>query len=100
MWENGELRAAKSHRYSTAELTRRDNDPDEVHEEIVEPEVESLWSAVCDISVVMVEGVGCIVEDQSIHLANADDDLERVSKRVRGRNKYRNHEADWSPGEL
>ena len=61
MWENGELRAAKTHRYSTAELTRRDNDPDEVHEEIVEPEVVSLGATVRKAVEVVVEHAGSVV---------------------------------------
>lgn len=48
----------------------------------------------------MVEHGGGIVKNQSVHLSNANDDLKRVSERVRGSNEVGNEEAHWAPGEL
>ena len=80
--------------------TAWDNHPDEVHSEVVSPEVENLRSAVFDVAVVQIEHAGGIVENQSVHLTNAHNDLERVSQRVGGGNECCNEEAEWSPGEL
>jgi hypothetical protein len=60
-------------------LTARENHPDEVDEEIVEPEVQELGSAVLDALVPIVEQVGSVVKDETVHLTNADDDLDRVA---------------------
>ena len=48
----------------------------------------------------MIKHAGCVVKDQAIDLANADDDLERVAQRVGGRNERGDNEAERAPGEL
>ena len=45
---------------ASSKLTSRDHNPNEIHEEIVEPKVIRLGSAVLDIAVVVVEH-GCAV---------------------------------------
>jgi hypothetical protein len=82
------------------ELTAREHHPDEVHEEIVAPEVQELGARVRDLRVVVVEHAGCVVEDQAVDLADADDDLERVSEGVRVCDEEGYDEADGAPGEL
>jgi hypothetical protein len=48
----------------------------------------------------MIEHTRCIVEDQSINLAYADDDLQWVSQRMGGSYEGRDDEAEGPPGEL
>lgn len=48
----------------------------------------------------MVEHRRGIVEDQSVHLAYADDDLDRMAERVRGGDHVGDDTAQRSPGEL
>lgn len=48
----------------------------------------------------MIEHAGSIVEDETVDLANADDDLEGVAERMRGRYEGCYDEAEGSPGEL
>lgn len=84
----------------TGKLTAREHHPDEVHEEIVHPEVQKFRSRVCDACVEMIEHAGGIVEDQSVDLTNTNDDLERMTERVRGRDKQGNDEAERSPCKL
>lgn len=48
----------------------------------------------------MIEHAGGIIEDQSIDLADADNDLERVTKRMGGRDECGDNEAERSPCEL
>ena len=48
----------------------------------------------------MIEHAGSIVEDETVDLADADDDLEGVAQRVRGSYEGSYDEAKGSPGEL
>jgi hypothetical protein len=48
----------------------------------------------------MVEHARGVVENQSIDLANTDNDRERVAERVRGHNEQGDDETEGSPGEL
>jgi len=81
------------------EQDARENHPDEVHEEVIPPEVQELRSRVCDLRIVVIEHAGSIVENQSINLAHTNDDLQRMAKRVRIRNEECYNEADWTPSE-
>lgn len=58
---------------------RGDDDPEEVAEEVVGPEVDALRAAVDDLVDDLVEGAGGVVQDVAVELAQADDDLERVA---------------------
>ena len=59
--------------------TRRNHDPDEVHQEVVAPEIQELGAAVHDTLVVVVEHAGRIVQNAAVNLACRDDDLEGVA---------------------
>lgn len=48
----------------------------------------------------MIEHASCIVEDQSIDLANTDNDLKRVAEGVGGGDEQGDDEAERSPCEL
>ena len=82
------------------ELTAREHHPDEVHKEVIPPEIQELRARVCDLLIVVVEHAGGIVEDESVDLADADDDLERVAERMRGGYEGGYDEAERPPGEL
>lgn len=60
------------------------DNPEEVAEEVVSPEVESLRSAVDNVVDDLLESADSIVENITIQLAQADDDLEGVAERVVG----------------
>jgi hypothetical protein len=53
-----------------ARLTTGDNNPDEVHEEVVAPEVIWLWSAIGETSVVVVKHASGVVEYVTVYLAD------------------------------
>lgn len=48
----------------------------------------------------MIEHAGCVVEDQAVDLAYADDDLEWVAERVRVCDEEGYDEAEGAPCEL
>ncbi len=48
----------------------------------------------------MIEHAGGIVEDQTVDLTDADDDLKRMAQRMRRGYEGRDKEAKRSPGEL
>jgi len=81
-------------------LTAREDHPDEVHEEVIAPEVEKFRSRVCDLRIVVIEHAGGIVENQSINLAHANNDLKRMAERVRVRDEECYNETDRTPSEL
>ncbi len=53
-------------------LTPRDHNPNEIHEEIIAPEVIWFWSAVIEAFVVEVEHAGSIIEDIAVDLTQGD----------------------------
>lgn len=50
-------------------LTARDDNPNEVHKEEVEPEIVGFWSAINQVLMVIIEHAGRIVENIAIYLA-------------------------------
>lgn len=44
-------------------LTSRENHPNEIHEKVITPEIEELWSRVRDTLIIVVEHASGIVED-------------------------------------
>jgi len=82
------------------ELTAWEDHPDEIHKEIITPEIQKLRSAVCNLLVIVIEHACSIVEDQAVNLAHADDNLQRVSQSMGGGYESRDDEAEGSPGEL
>jgi hypothetical protein len=81
-------------------LTAWENHPDKVHEEIIPPEIQKFGSRICDLCVVVIEHAGCIIEDQTVDLAHADNNLERMAQGVRICDKEGYDEADRAPCEL
>jgi hypothetical protein len=67
-------------RYST--LTARYDNPDEVHEEEVKPEVVCFRSAVCQVLVIVVEHARSIVENVAVYLTQGKDSLEGEAHRM------------------
>lgn len=80
--------------------TAWEDHPDEVHEEIVKPEVQELRSAICDILIVVVEHASSIVKNETVDLSRRYNHLERVAEWMLGGNKRSNNEAHRTPGEL
>ena len=52
--------------------TARDDDPDEVHEEVVTPEVIRFWSAIRETLVIVVKHARSVVEDVAVYLTKRD----------------------------
>jgi hypothetical protein len=67
-------------RYST--LTARYDNPDEVHEEEVKPEVVCFRSAVCQVLVIVIEHARSIVENVAIYLTQGDHSLKGEAHRM------------------
>jgi hypothetical protein len=43
------------------ELTPREHHPDEIHEEVIPPEIQKLRARIRNLLVIMVEHAGCVV---------------------------------------
>lgn len=65
---------------SCAGLTGRQDDPDGVHEDKVEPKVQWLWPRVYDAQLEVVKRSCGIVQNIAIHLAEAHKSLKRIAK--------------------
>ena len=76
------------------------DEPEEVTQEVVHPEVKEFWARVDNALVVVVEHAGGIVQDDTVELAGGDDDLKWVAEWVAGGDHGCNDEAEWSPHEL
>ncbi|KAI6756213.1 hypothetical protein HG530_011949 [Fusarium avenaceum] len=61
---------------------RRNENPDRVAEHVVHPEVELLRATVHDVVHDLVEVACRKVENDTVDLSNADDELEWVAQRV------------------
>ena len=66
-------RWTRSLRRST--LTAGDDDPDEIHEEVVAPKVVRFWSTVCKTLMVVIKHAGSVVKDISVDLAKGNQRL-------------------------
>lgn len=75
------------------ELTAWDDDPYEVHEDIVTPKIVSLWSAISETFVIMVKHARRIVENVAINLSEGNHCLKRMPQWVLDCNEVCNHEA-------
>lgn len=60
-------------------LTQRYHDPEQIHEDVVPPEVKRLGPRVRDAVPMVVERVSRVVEDVAVELAEGDDGLEGVA---------------------
>lgn len=74
--------------------------PEEVHHEVVHPEVKELWARVDDAFVVVVKHGGGVVEYDTVELAGGDDDLDRVAEWMSGSDHGGDNKAQRSPREL
>jgi hypothetical protein len=63
-------------------LTARYDNPDEVHEEEVKPEVICFRSAVCQVLVIVIEHARSIVENVAVYLTQGDHSLEGEAHRM------------------
>jgi hypothetical protein len=81
-------------------LTTRKDHPNKIHKKVIKPKIQKLRPAVRNPRIVMIKHARRIIKYQSIDLAHADDNLERVPKRVRFNNQEGEQETDWAPGEL
>lgn len=81
-------------------LTTRKNHPNEIHEKVIKPKIQKLRPAVRHPRIIMIKHARRIIKYQTVDLAHADDDLERVPERVRFDDQEREQETDWAPGEL
>lgn len=80
--------------------TERDDDPEEVHEEVVAPKVVGLGPAVGNVKDVMVEHAGGVVEDVAVELAQRDDDLQGVTQGAVRCDHVCHEERERSPADL
>lgn len=80
--------------------TARYDDPDEVHEEEIEPEIIRFWSAIDQIFVVQFEEVGGVIKNVAVNLAQRDDSLERIAERVVGYDQIAHVESQRTPTKL
>lgn len=76
------------------------DEPEEVHHEVVHPEVEELWARVDDALVVVVEHAGGVIKNDAVKLAGGDNDLDWVAEWVTGSDHGSDNKAQRSPCEL
>lgn len=81
-------------------LTKGDHDPDEVHEEIVDPEVVPLRSTVRHSMDVVVEQTGCVVQGIAVQMGHADHDLEWMAQGILAEGEIGHIVAERSPDQL
>lgn len=63
-------------------LTSRHDDPDEIHPDVIHPEVKRLWTAVrYAFDVVVVQASG-IIQDIAVQMGHAYNDAQRMLQRV------------------
>ena len=77
-----------------------DDDPDEVHEDKVEPVVESFRARIDDTLVIFLKQAGRIVEDISVYLSGCHQRLQWVSIGILGRHEVGSQKGQWSPANL
>lgn len=63
-------------------LTGGNDDPDEVHENEVEPEIVSLGSAVCQVLMVVIEHACGVVENIAVYLSKRYHCLKWIAERM------------------
>lgn len=81
-------------------LTSRNDNPEEVHEEVVSPVVVGLRSGVRNAEVVVVEQTGSVIQDVAVDLTKRDHSLQRVTQRVVGGDHTSNDKGERSPADL
>lgn len=82
------------------QLTSWNNHPDEVHKEVIEPEVVRLGSAIDQAEEVFVERISRIVENVAVNLAEGDDQLQGLTEGVLDGDIVGDEERKRSPAHL
>ena len=80
--------------------TKRNDDPDEVHQEIVHPEIVGLWPGIRTIMGVVIEETGRIVQRVSVEMRHTSRQLQRMPQRTARKDGIRHPKAQWAPEEL
>lgn len=63
-------------------LTGRHNDPNEIQEEVIAPEVVSLWPTVGQTIEIMIKHASGIIEDIPVDVSDRHNDLKRVTEGI------------------
>lgn len=80
--------------------TKRNHNPDEIHQEIVDPEVIPFWPAVRDLMDIMVKQTRRVVQCISVQMAHADNYLQWMAQGVLGEYQICHPVAERAPDEL
>ena len=81
-------------------LTKGNHNPDEVHEEIINPKIIHFRSAVGYTMDIVVNQARHIVQYISIQMAHADDDLEWMPQGMLGKRQICHPVAERAPEKL
>lgn len=63
----------------TAGHTRGDNNPDEVHQKVIQPKIIRLRSGIWSVVDIVVKQTGRIIQGVAVQMAHAHNDLNRVA---------------------
>jgi hypothetical protein len=80
--------------------TRGDNNPDEVHQKVIQPKIIRLRSGIWSPVDILVKQAGRIIQHVAVQMAHAHNDLDWVAQRMPGCGQVCNNKAQWSPQEL
>lgn len=81
-------------------LTARYDDPDEIHEEVVTPEIVCFGSRIRDPFVVVIEHTGRVIEDITVYLPQTHHCLKWMSEGMLEGDHECNTERQRPPAEL
>jgi hypothetical protein len=81
-------------------LTAWNDNPDEIHEKEIKPEIVSLGSAIRHVFVVMIEQAGSVIENKAIYLAKGNHCLKRMPDRMVDSDHVCCAEGKRTPAEL
>ena len=73
------------------QLTTRNHDPEEVHHEVVAPEIISLRPTVGQVLVIVIKHRRSVVQHVAVDLAQRNNDLEWMAQRVRDNDEVDHH---------
>lgn len=82
------------------QLTEWNHDPNEVHEKVIDPEIEGFRTTIGNPMHVMIEEARGIVETVAIEVAHADNDLKGMAQRVLSRGQICDYKAQRAPDHL
>lgn len=84
----------------TKVLTRRNNEPEGIHEDEVEPEVVGLRAIEPLPGIQVIEQTGQVVERIAVELARGHEGLNRMAVRGVSDDEHGREEGERSPGDL